>query len=200
MKKWMKYVMLSALAAAVCFLYAHIDKVHNVYDTTTDNSSYISAYIAEDSFVSQSFRCTEDHIDGISLKLLLGGEAKEGELHYRLLDESGQELLHGVYPFEQINSERINKIMFDETVENTKDNVYKISLEAEGLDAGGSLGIYYDPVGVRTGDLEVNGGKTEGTLVLRWITHRFDVETFIVTLGIIVYFVSFFKILYRLFS
>ena len=59
---------------------------------------------------------------------------------------------------------------------------------------------YYRIVGKKTGNLEVNGKKTEGTLVLRWITHRFDAETFIVTLGIIVYFVAFFKILYRLFS
>lgn len=200
MKKWIRYVILSAGAVAVCFLYAHIDKVHNVYDITTDNSSYVSANIMGDSFVSQSFRCTEDCIDGISLQLLLSGEAKEGELQYRLLDESGQELHHGVYPIEQIKSERINKIMFDKTVESTRDNVYKISLKAEGLGEGASLGIYYDPVGKKTGDLEVNGKKTEGTLVLRWITHRFDAETFIVTLGIIVYFVAFFKILYRLFS
>lgn len=200
MKKWMKYVILSAGAVAVCFLYAHIDKAHNIYDITIDNSSYISANITGDSFVTQSFRCTEDYIDGISLKLLLGGEAKEGELYYRLFDESGQELLQGAYPVEQIQSERINKIMFDRTIENTKDRVYKISLEAAGLDAGGNLGIYYDPIGKKTGDLEINGDKTEGTLILRWITHRFDTETFFVTLGIIVYFVAFFKILYRLFS
>ena len=73
MKKWIRYVILSAGAVAVCFLYAHIDKVHNVYDITTDNSSYVSANIMGDSFVSQSFRCTEDCIDGISLQLLLSG-------------------------------------------------------------------------------------------------------------------------------
>lgn len=200
MKKWIKYVMLGTFAVVVCYLYAHIDKVHNIYDEKTDNGSYISAIIMGDSYVSQSFQCTEESIDGISLKILLGGESKTGELNYRLFDDSGKELVNGTYPIAEIKSERINKIKFGKTLESTAGNSYTVSLGVTGFEENESLGIYYDPVGEKNGELYVNGKETQGTLVLRWITHRFDIETFIVTLGFIIYFIVFFKILYRLFS
>ncbi len=200
MKKWMKYIMLGAMAIIVCYLYAHIDKVHDVYDEKTDNSSYISAIVMGDSYVSQSFQCTEDSIDGISLKILLGGESKSGELEYRLLDRSGKELINGTYPIAEIKSERINKIKFEKAIENTAGNSYTVSLRVTGFKENESLAIYFDPVGEKSGELYVNGEEKQGTLVLQWITHRFDVETFIVTLGFIIYFIVFFKILYRLFS
>ena len=196
----MKYVIECVLVVSICFIYAHIDKAHNVYDTKTDNSSYIPVSIISDSYVSQSFKCTENSIDGVSLKLVLSGDSKAGELNYQLLDESGCELLSGIYPIAEIKSGRINKIKFDKKIENTEDNLYTVSIGVTGLEENESLGIYYDSLGERTGNLKVNGENTEGTLILRWLTHRFDVETFIVTLGFVVYFVVFFKILYKLFS
>ncbi len=200
MKKWLKYIIAGVIVVLVCFAYAHIDKANNIYDTRTDNSSYVQVSILADSYVSQSFRCPEDKMDGIAAKILLNGGSEEGELVYSIYDESGRELRKGGFSVNDIKSGKINLIKFNESIKGSKDKLYTVFFEQKGLHDGESLGIYYDPVGRKSGELKVNEEKVEGTMVFRSITHRFDLETFIVVLGFVIYFVLFFKILYRLFS
>ena len=48
--------------------------------------------------------------------------------------------------------------------------------------------------------MEQNGVKTEGTLVMREVTHVFDWETFVVVFCFAIYIIVFIKMLYKFFS
>ena len=48
--------------------------------------------------------------------------------------------------------------------------------------------------------MNIKNNDTDGTLVTRIISHRFDVETFIVFLGIVAFVAMFMKVLYKFFK
>ncbi|MXP76931.1 hypothetical protein GN277_16540 [Lachnospiraceae bacterium WCA-9-b2] len=200
MKKWLKYVVFSMAAIILCFLYAHVDKAHYIYDGESDSSEYIAVNINKDASISQVFECTEKSFDGIAVKVLVNSISDSGKLVYDLQDLNGETLIEGKIALSDIDNGRINKIKFDKTVEGTESGFYIIYFKTEDMSEGESVGLYYDNQSNFTDDLNVNGEKINGTLILRTITYRFDIETFIVTLGFIVYFVLFFRILYRLFA
>ena len=93
-KRCLKYIIIGIIVIAACFMYAHINKAHNIYDTRTDNSSYVPMDLTNTN-ISQSFCCLEDRIDGIAIKILLSGASKGGRLLYSIQDEDGQELRKG---------------------------------------------------------------------------------------------------------
>ena len=48
--------------------------------------------------------------------------------------------------------------------------------------------------------LGIKNNETPGALAARYISHRFDVETFVVLLGFVAFIVIFMKLLYKLFK
>ncbi|MGF0031911.1 hypothetical protein ACQRBN_02940 [Bariatricus sp. SGI.154] len=200
MRKWIKYIITGIIAIVFCVVYAYIDKAHNIYDTETDNSAYVAANVEGDSLISQTFKCQEANLDGLAAKVVVNSTSAGGKLTYLLEDAEGQEVIKGEVPISDIKSGRINKVKFDERIKNCKEKIYTVSFSASGLNEGESIGVYYDPIGKQAGSLKVNGEEITGTLIFRTITHKFDIETFIMTLGFIIYFVVFFRILYKLFS
>ena len=62
------------------------------------------------------------------------------------------------------------------------------------------IGLYYSPEDQTGKSFTIAGVKTDGTMILRTIDHGFDLETFIVTLGFVIYVVVFLRVLYKLFS
>lgn len=200
MKKWMKYIIFSIIAILFCYSYAHVDKTHNIYDAETDSSAYSAVNLEKKSLVSQSFECSEENIDGVAAKIVVNSVTEDGKLTYLLKNNEGQEVIKGEVPICDIKSGRINKIKFDEGLDDCKGKTYTIIFGSLGLEEGESIGVYYDSLGKQMGELKNNEEKIEGTMILRTITHRFDMETFIVTLGFLFYFVGFFHILYKLFS
>jgi len=199
-RKWLKYVVFSMAAIILCFLYANVDKAYYVYDGESDSSEYIAVNIGKDASISQGFECAEKSFDGIAVKVLVNSISDSGKLVYDLQDSEGETLIEGKIALSDIDNGRINKIKFDKTVEGTESGSYTIYFRTEDMSDGESVGLYYDDQNNFDDSLNINGEKINGTLILRTITHRFDIETFLVTLGCIVYFVLFFRILYRLFA
>ena len=200
MKKWMKYVILSLAAIILCFLYAHVDKAHCIYDSKRDSSEYIAVNINKDSSFVQAFECPEKDLDGIAVKLLINNSSNCGKLIYVLHDSDGKTIVEGSIALSEIENGRMNKIKFDTKIEGTKGSLYTIDFKSEDLKEGESVGLYYENRSNQSRGLSINNEKVEVTLILKTITYRFDLETFIVTLGIILYFVLFFQILYKLFA
>lgn len=62
------------------------------------------------------------------------------------------------------------------------------------------VGFFYQPVTEKNTELIISDNHTEGTLILKTITNRFDFETFAVLLIFVLYIVVFMKFLYRLFK
>lgn len=198
MKKKIKYIILGLVVVLGCYLYAHVDKTHDVYNSEIDSSLYLSAVLTENQSVSQRFMCQEERLDGIAVKLSTNSASQEGKLLYTLNDVDGHELISGELFFNEIKSGRINKIKFEENIEGSKDKEYMVTIKVSGLNEGESLSVYYTRE--EDSDIIINEKETNGAMILRTVTHRFDIETFVVVIGIFIYFVVFFKILYKLFS
>ena len=60
--------------------------------------------------------------------------------------------------------------------------------------------VYAVPGADKEAPLTVKGEKGEGVLVLRTVTHRFDIETFVVTAVFIIYVFLFIRWLGRVFK
>ena len=110
MKKWMKYVILSLAAIILCFLYAHVDKAHCIYDSKRDSSEYIAVNINKDSSFVQAFECPEKDLDGIAVKLLINNSSNCGKLIYVLHDSDGKTIVEGSIALSEIENGRMNKI------------------------------------------------------------------------------------------
>lgn len=200
MKKWLKYGIGILILLAACFAYAHVDKKHNLYDAKTDSSQYVSSQIEEGTSVEEEFVCGEDSLDGISVKLVLVNAPQEGELTYELWDESEEKLASGEIPAADIKSGRMRTVKFGKTFSGSKGKTYRVVFGASGFEEGKGVGVYYDPVGTKQGTLKIKGQEVNGTMILRSVTHRFDLETFLITLVFAVYIILFLRVLYRLFS
>ena len=86
----------------------------------------------------------------------------------------------------------------DKEADVEKGETYRITFKLLNSNKGETVILYYSLQ--NEGILLLDNSNVDGTLVVRTLTHRFDIETFIVVIVIILYFVLFFKGLYKLFS
>lgn len=201
MSKKIKYGIGIVVILILCVLYANVDKMHNVYDGAQDNSSYVTiGPVTEMGSVTQSFASAEEKIDGIAFKVSYSEEMAEGTLDYRLTDETGEELVSGEVPIREIQSGRICKVSFENRIQVEKGERLTISFGSSELSEGQAVYLYYEQIPKDGTALEVNGERAGGCMILRTYVHRFDAETFIVTLGFAVYIIVFLRVLYKLFS
>ena len=198
MKKRLKYFILCIIIVVCCYLYSHVDKTHDIYNSEVDTGLYLAIALENGNSGSQLFKCQEEHLDGVSIKMSVNSVSMQGKLKYVLYDEKGKSLTSGELAIEEIKSGRINKILFEKSIENTKNNSYIISFSPVELQDGEYIGIYY--LQEKSSQFIVGGKEVGGTMILGTVTHRFDVETFVVLIGFVIYFVLFFNILYKLFS
>lgn len=200
MKRKIKYIVIGVIVVVVGFVYAHVDKPNYIYDSHTDNSAYTTFVLKNGETVRQSFRCTDNKIDGISVKIAVNSSSPESRLHYEIEDQDMKTVKEGDFLFGDIKSGQINSIRFDESVNVEKGEEYFVEFSSSDLQEDESLQFYYDSQGNQQGDLEIIDEEIDGTMIVRTFTFCFDSETFIVVMGFALYLAVFFRILYKLFS
>ena len=122
------------------------------------------------------------------------------ELQYALTDpESGEAIRQGKIQGLEIKNNKFNKLKFP-VLKGTKGKNYILRLTESGTGEEAGVGFFLSPTGEQGQELRVRGNDTQGTLAVRVLTHRFDLETFIVLLGIIAFIAGFMKVLYKLFK
>ncbi len=201
MKKKLSIVLLIIGVLVFAFLYAYIDKNTYLYDRNTDSSELVSTGIlAEKEEIRQSFICSEDSIDGINLKATVIGSVENVEVEYALLDpESGDVLRAESVQGIEIKNNKFNKLKFP-VLKETKGKNYILRLTESGTSDDAGISFYLS-MGDKVGEhLTVREKVTQGVLAVRLLTHRFDLETFIVLLGIVAFIVGFMNVLYKLFK
>lgn len=197
MKK-MKSLIIIILILAATFLYAHIGKNNLVYDKNVDNSQYISTGAV--SKIEQTFVCREKTLDGFRAKCQVIGDVKGMKVKYSLIDmKDGKEIAQGTADAEKIKNGRFYYFRFDK-VENCEGNTYKVIFENEGSDESRGIGFSIQPDTEEGTDLIIKGVDTTGTMIVKAVTQRFDLETFVVMLVFILYIAAFIKFLYKLFK
>lgn len=193
-------ILLSVLVILVSYIYAHIDKNIYLYDRNVDTSTYYATGIlTQGEEVSQSFVSTEDNIDGINIKVSLTGNVENIILHYTLVDLITDEVYESQVYAKELENNKFNQLSVGRITE-AKGKPYELVLKVENSDEQNGISFYAAHGVVENQPLVIQESQSEGTLVARIICHRFDIETFIVFIGIIVFIVVFMKVLYKSFK
>ena len=196
MKKRLGIIILGVGMLMFAYFYAHIDKNTYLYDRNTDSAELIGTGIPDEGEeITQSFISVEDSIDGINLKATVIGEAENVGLEYSLIDEkSGEVVRTETVLGAEIKNNKFNVLRF-QTLSGTKGKKYILKLSESGT--GENAGMS-ERESVQ-GKLEVKGQEIKGNLAVRTLTHRFDLETFVVLAGILAFIAGFMNVLYRMF-
>jgi len=177
----------------IAFIYGHIHKTHAIYDRTVENDQYIMLDGSQ-SQITQEFICEEDSLDGIQVKCQNLQEDPETEIRIYLQDcENGETVAESVKKAGDIKAGKFNEFSFD-TVSSCRGKAYKVVFEKD------SIALYAEKTSEEGTNLKINSEESEGTLILKTVTYRFDIETFCVFLLLVLYICVFFQFLNWLFS
>ncbi|MGC4019345.1 MAG: hypothetical protein QM793_09075 [Muricomes sp.] len=197
MKK-VKSVIIVILIIVAAFFYAHIGKNNLVYDKDVDNSQYIAT--GPVNRVEQTFVSKEETLDGFRSKCQVAGNVEGMKVQYSLVNvKSGKTEAEGIADAAEIKNSKFYFFGFD-TVSNCKGNAYKIVLVNEKATEKDGIGFFFQPKTEQGTSLKVEDNSTTGTMIVKAVTDRFDIETFIVLLVFVLYVVLFIKFLYKLFK
>lgn len=199
MKKKLSWIILAVILIAFTCVYAIVDKNNAIYDRTVDTSKYVALGLEQGEMVSQSFISKEDKLNGINVKMSVSGQANEKKISYALKDENGKSVASGSTSLEKIKAGKFFTLKFDELT-GCKGKRYTFELTAEQCEKDAQVIVYEVPGTDKEALLEVKGEKAEGVMVIRAITHRFDVETFVVTAIFILYVIFFIRWLSKVFK
>lgn len=196
LKKIVSIIIILILA----FLYAHIAKANNIYDKKVDNSEYLSTGVVCEGVIEQKFVCVEDTLDGVKAKVQVIGDVQDVKIKYGLIDnQSGKCIAEGMIEAKDIKPSKFYTFSFD-TLSGTRKKEYTFFFENLNAEENRGIGIFFQPTAQKGTELIISGNRTEGTLILKTITDRFDVETFVILLIFVVYIVVFMRFLYKLFK
>ncbi|MEE1191223.1 MAG: hypothetical protein UHO63_02670 [Blautia sp.] len=202
MKIKLKKIIGVIILVVVAFLYAHIAKVHNIYNTEIDPSEYGNTGILTELGIKQEFVCAEEYLDGIRIKSTVTESAEQILLSYSLKNLStGEVAASGKAEGKAVKNSKFFEIPF-ERIENCKDTRFELTVSSN-VPAGtaSGVGFAYEKNREEHTFLEVAGEEVEnGTLILKTVTNRFDFETFYVFLVFALYVVLFMRFLCRLFK
>ena len=177
----------------IAFIYGHIHKTHAIYDRTVENDQYIMLDGSQ-SQITQEFICEEDSLDGIQVKCQNLQEDPEAEIRVYLQDcENGGIVAKSVKKAGEIKTGKFNEFSFD-TVSRCRGKAYKVVFEKD------FLALYAEKTSEEGTNLKINSEESEGTVILKTVTYRFDIETFCVFMLLVSYICVFFQFLNWLFS
>ena len=177
----------------IAFIYGHIHKTHAIYDRTVENDQYIMLDGSQ-SQITQEFICEEDSLDGIQVKCQNLQEDPEAEIRVYLQDcENGGIVAKSVKKAGEIKTGKFNEFSFD-TVSRCRGKAYKVVFEKD------FLALYAEKTSEEGTNLKINSEESEGTLILKTVTYRFDIETFCVFMLLVSYICVFFQFLNWFFS
>lgn len=198
-KRVITFVMLCIVIVASYF-YAYIDCNSYIYDRNADTATfYGTGVLTENDRIEQTFAVKENTIDGINVKVSLAGDVQNVVLHCCILNDEKEEVAKTEVSATELQNNKFNRIRFS-TIENTRGKQYMLVLQVENADEQNGVSFYIEPTQQENQRLSIDDNDTAGTLVVRMVSHRFDVETFVVLLGMITFVSAFMKMLYKMFK
>ena len=184
MKKFIKLGSMILAVAVLCFIYAHIDKMHPVFNEEVDPAYYSGTAVGSTEEFRQSFVSNEEHIDGVALKFGVTGESlQKVNLVYSVESEDGQVLGTGNLKGNKFKNQKYNVLKVDR-IENVKDQILVFKCRLENTDSENGISI----------------SKEGENLVMKYFTSRFDLETYVIAFALCAYVVVFMKILFKMFK
>lgn len=200
MKSRMKKIIGLLIIVILAYFYAHIAKLNVIYDKHIDNKAYISTGVAQNE-ISQEFVCVEDTLDGITAKCSVPDNKDGASVSLTLYDENGKKVAESELNTSEMKNSKFNKFSFD-TVENCKGKTYRAVFKNVNADieAGKGVSFFYEGKIEKGSELNIDSKNIDGTMIMKTVTNRFDLETMLVLLVFVAYIVVFMKVLYKLFK
>lgn len=200
MKRKISSCIMIVLVIVLSYFYAHIDKNSYIYNKSADTGTfYGTGILRNNEELTQTFIAEEDAIDGINIKVTILGNVENVVLTYALVDGTSKEVCQATISASELENNKFNQLKIPKITE-TEGKQYTLVLREENSDEQNGVGFYLEPSSRDEQKLVVKDNETDGTLVARVVCHRFDLETFVVMLGMITFIVAFMKVLYKFFK
>ena len=190
MKKKLSWIILAVVLIVFTCVYSVVDKNNGIYDRTVDTSEYVAIALEKDESLRQTFISKENYLDGISIKMSVSGQAKDKAISYTLKDKENNVVASGETSLEKMKAGKFFKLKFDR-LEKCKGQEYTFEMTVKECDQNNQVIVYAVPGEDKGAELYIKNEKTDGVMVFRTITHRFDIETFVVTAIFMLYVVAF---------
>lgn len=173
-----------------------------LYDENIDSTLYENVgEMVDGSEIAQSFVCKDDGLDSIELKVSNLGQECEAVYGWSLTESDTQKTVaEGELEASQIDNAK-NSILEFSKLENSKDQEYTLSISTKEIKSEHGITFMMTERNEKEeSTLVIDGTQSDRTLVLTEQVKHFNLETFIVLIGLIAYLVLFMRFLVGLFK
>lgn len=205
MKKVIKNSIIIIVILGIALAYSFGTWGKNIYvQTASSGDNQLTNELTGDIEIAQTFLCPYSGLNSIKIKMLrVGSENVEG-YSWHVSDKNGQVVAEGVIDQEQLNERAFTKKKFL-TLEipeqkNSKGMEYTLSITGTDVKKEGCLQAYVSEGNQYAKQLSINGKTFDTSMILKMNMKRFNVETFLVFMGLVGYVWLFFKFMYKLFK
>lgn len=199
MKNKLKWIAVILVIVVFAGAYSIIDKTVNIYNSNVDSSEYQAVVLQKGASISQTFVTEEKTLDGMEIKMTATGEPSDIGFHYELRDENGKVVVQKDDTLAELKNGKFYDVKF-ERLNGCRGKKYEFLMRLDSCGEGESTTVYVTQKGSDETTLLSNNNEVDGALVLRTISRRFDIETFVVTLVFLLYVILFMRWLGKLFK
>lgn len=210
--KTIKKIGIAIIMIIVGMAYAYGTWPRPIYNTDIGSLSYEKTdFLTTGSVMEQTFICGDNGFSGFTIKMLKQDGQEIGNYRWTVENvKTGKVVGKGIISetdtetrlFESSNPQKQGMINVEmPKQENSKGKEYKLTLTAEEMKDVESVAVYITEKNSTKSELTVNNNALPDKASIVKVNYkRFNVETFVVFLGIAVYLWVFIKFMYKLFQ
>lgn len=192
-------------------IYSYGEWPRPIYDTDISSGAYESTGALEKgTSFEQQFICTNQGLCGLSVKLSKMEHLMIGEYHWEIQDaESGEVVGGGI-----INDATTKNKLFESSSALKRGNIeldfqrqkesagkkYLFIINSQEVNSNETMAVYLTQKNENESFLKIGNENSDKVGVIKLRYQRFNIETFVVFLGIMVYLGVFIKFIYKLFK
>ena len=201
MKKKLPMIIGLILTVLFALWYGYRDVSHQSYDNNVNTAQYSEMQILTDGeSISQGFTAEEDRIDGFLIKANAQGDHAETLIRLTVQEkETGETVAESDVSGKDVKARKLHRFPID-PIKNCRGKQYSVTITAKNSDAANGISFYNQPADGSSESLVINGEASNSILVMKTVTKRFDVESFIVMLISVWFIWGFLWFLSRLFK
>lgn len=209
--KTIKKIGIAIIMIVVGAAYAYGTWSRPIYNTDIGSLSYEKTdFLTTGSVMEQTFICGNSGFSGFTIKMLKQDGQEIGNYKWTVEDlNTGKVVGKGTISeadtetrlFESSNPQKQGMVNVElPKQKDSKGKEYKLTLKAEEMKDTESVAVYITEKNSTKSELIVNdNAMTDKASIVKVNYKRFNVETFIVFLGIVIYLWAFIKFMYKLF-
>lgn len=198
MKKIVKTIMVILLMIGIGAVHAYGQWKQPIYNMTVDAAAYQNVgEISNGTEIEQEFTVNYNGMNGLLIRVSTWGRSSDKQISYELTEvKSGSRVAEGTLKISEFVDNEYKEISFSE-VKNSKGKQYCLKIKDEGINTGEGISIFTTEKEKSAKTLKINGTEQNQALVLKVQAKEFNIEDFVVLIGLQLYMIGFVKLLYR---